>query len=146
VTEITVNWLNVVPTYASKNSVKPPIILNRANLKNVTIIGMPSTETAGVNSVRMLKLKPEDYITNYSNWNTAFIKKHIEGDDTAEPQRSPIEATLSLKTLATDRVYEVPVKVLSRQTILDVEWNVRTHFFFFNYWRYFIWFFIERNG
>jgi hypothetical protein len=153
VSEVEVQWLQEAPGIPDPDTIKqPPSILLRAQLGEVTVIGLPSCETVGFNSIRMLRVKPEDSLTSYDNWFDAYKKILFENDLYAEPKKVPAESHSLIRTLvskkgyswklyewlldlpvlnfqASERVYEVPVKVLHRRSIVDVAWDVRTAIF-----------------
>lgn len=99
VVEVEVKWLKPSPNVRLAYPPKPEATLNRKTLNKVVVIGVPSSETLGINSVRMLKLKPEDYITNFPSWLGAFRKRFVNGIEGAEPVKSPITATATLRLL-----------------------------------------------
>ena len=55
----------------------PPQKILKRDFENIKILGLPSYETLGLNSVRMYAAKSSDVVMNYSEWFTAFQNKHF---------------------------------------------------------------------
>ncbi|CAL8122745.1 unnamed protein product [Orchesella dallaii] len=95
VVELEVKWLQLADTTSTALPPSIPIaIVNREKLRQLLVIGTPSTETVGINSVRKLRLWPNDEISNYDVWIEGFRRKYIDGDDgvlyaTTKPDADP---------------------------------------------------------
>ena len=56
----------------------PPSSVDSNQMQDIQVLSMPNSEYAGVNSVRMYKIKPEDSLTSYGVWFSQFRHKYIE--------------------------------------------------------------------
>jgi len=92
VTQLEMDWLHVAPGIDNPESVRrPPPLILQEDFGSVTIIGEPSSEVLGYNSVRLLQVTPEDNITTLEKWTDFFVRKYADAHDLKEPEKAPIE-------------------------------------------------------
>ncbi|ODM99348.1 E2/E3 hybrid ubiquitin-protein ligase UBE2O [Orchesella cincta] len=124
VLQLEVKWLQPsdMTNAASQAVPMPNPIVNQDQLKQILVIGTPSTETVGINSVRKLRVWSKDEISNYDVWIAEFRKKFLDGDDASTYTTIKPNADSQMKNLdgVTEKLPAVKIPLIS-PTIDDGE-------------------------
>ncbi|CAG7731793.1 unnamed protein product [Allacma fusca] len=122
-TSVTIKWL--APAPSAKNADVPPPSTFDDNLDHLKILTMPNSEFAGLNSVRMYRVKPEDELITYGSWFSQFRHKFVEPSTENSRQNYFCSRTAPINKggiPGLDKT-EVPVKILLRHNYVDIQWD-----------------------